>query len=73
MQGTFCRSVVPAGQWLACFTRWRVELRRVVAFPHFERAGVWGNGREGGAVEEDQLDVRLKEPTSRDPVLAGCG
>jgi len=37
------------------------------------RKGARGNGREGGAVEEDQLEVGLEGADREEPALAGCG
>jgi len=51
----------------------------LVGFPHAEgaqglgRKGARGNGREGGAVEEDQLEVGLEGGDREEPALAGCG
>ena len=51
----------------------------LVAFPHVEGALGFGrkvdrgNGREGGAVEEDQLEVGLEGGDREEPALAGCG
>jgi len=50
-----------------------------VAFPHVEGALGFGrkvdrgNGREGGAVEEDQLEVGLEGADREEPALAACG
>jgi hypothetical protein len=50
----------------------------LVAFPHVEgalelgRKGARGNGREGGAVEEDQLEAGLEGSEREEPALAGC-
>ena len=70
----------PAGQ-LAGLLHPTGELSFVelVAFPHVEgalgfgRKGARGNGREGGAVEEDQLEVGLEGGDREEPALAGCG
>jgi hypothetical protein len=49
----------------------------LVAFPHVEgalgfgRKGARGNGREGGAVEEDQLEVGPEGGDRPGPALAG--
>jgi len=51
----------------------------LVAFPHVEgalgfgRKGARGNGRQGGAVEEDQLEVGPEGGDRPEPALAGCG
>jgi len=78
--GSQVSGLAPAGQ-LAGLLHPTGELSFVelVGFPHIEgalglgRKGARGNGREGCAVEEDQLEVGLEGADREEPALAGGG